>query len=107
MKTLCKFLMTLPKVEGEKDGNYWVRQQFVCTAIDGSERKMAFTLFGERRVAKLQNLKVGMLVEVIFNIESRQGADPDKWFTDLSCVSVSELARVTAEALLEKEETKE
>lgn len=55
--------------------------------MDGSyPRKAAFTLFGEDRLAMLNNLPMGGLVNVTFSVESREYQD--RYYTDLRCIRV-------------------
>lgn len=43
---------------------------------------MAITFFGERRVAKLSELKVGDMVKVYATVKSRSGDDQgERWYT--------------------------
>lgn len=53
---------------------------------DDYPRKVAFTAFGEERVAMVKNIPMGQLVQVTFTPESREFNE--RWYTDLRCTRV-------------------
>ena len=53
---------------------------------DDYPRKVAFTAFGEERVAMAKNIPMGQLVQVTFTPESREFNE--RWYTDLRCTRV-------------------
>ena len=92
MEIVCKFVCLLDKREGEsKEGNPWVRQNMLVQSMDGNDRKMAITAFGERRVAKMAEFRNGDVLKLNFGIESRPNAAGDKWFTELQFIDAERL----------------
>lgn len=81
MEITGRLLQLLPNVEGESARGHWVRGGFVIETGDEYPRKVAFTTFGEERVAMVQNIAMGTMVQVTFNPESREFNE--KWYTDL------------------------
>lgn len=81
MEITGKLIQLLPNVEGESARGHWVRGGFVIETGDDYPRKVAFTLFGEERIAMVQNIPMGTMVQVTFNPESREFNE--KWYTDL------------------------
>lgn len=81
MEITGKLIQLLPNVEGESARGHWVRGGFVIETGDDYPRKVAFTLFGEERIAMVQNIAMGTMVQVTFNPESREFNE--KWYTDL------------------------
>ena len=78
-----KLIQILPNVEGESQRGHWVRGGFVIETGDDYPRKVAFTAFGEERVAMAQNIPMGSMVTVTFTPESREFNE--RWYTDLRC----------------------
>ncbi len=78
-----KLIKILPDVEGESQRGHWVRGGFVIETGDDYPRKVAFTAFGEDRVAMVKNIALGSMVQVTFSPESREFND--RWYTDLRC----------------------
>jgi len=86
MEITGKLIQLLPNVEGESARGHWVRGGFVIETGDDYPRKVAFTLFGEERIAMVQNIAMGTMVQVTFNPESREFNE--KWYTDLRCSNI-------------------
>ena len=86
MEITGKLIQILPDVQGESARGPWIRGGFVIETGDDYPRKVAFTAFGEERVAMVKNIPMGQLVQVTFNPESREFND--KWYTDLRCTRV-------------------
>lgn len=87
MELTGTLIKILPTVEGQTERGPWKRGGFVIEFMDGSyPRKAAFTLFGEDRIAMLNNLPMGGLVNVTFSVESREYQD--RYYTDLRCIRV-------------------
>lgn len=78
-----RLIQILPNVEGESQRGHWVRGGFVIETGDEYPRKVAFTAFGEERVAMAKNLPMGSMVTVTFTPESREFNE--RWYTDLRC----------------------
>lgn len=83
MEITGKLLQLLPEVQGESARGPWVRGGFVIETGDDYPRKVAFTCFGEDRVAMVKNIPMNSLVQVTFTPESREFNE--RWYTDLRC----------------------
>lgn len=83
MEIIGKLIQILPEVQGESARGPWVRGGFVIETGDDYPRKVAFTAFGEERVAMAKNIQMGSMVQVTFNPESREFNE--RWYTDLRC----------------------
>ena len=81
-----RLIKILPEVRGESQRGPWVRGGFVIETDDTYPRQIAFTLFGEDRIAMLNGLVMNAPVMVTFSPESREYQD--RWYTDLRCISV-------------------
>lgn len=81
MEITGKLIQILPNVEGDSARGHWVRGGFVIETGDDYPRKVAFTAFGEERVAMAQNVPMGSMVQVTFTPESREFNE--RWYTDL------------------------
>ena len=81
-----RLIKILPDVEGDSQRGHWVRGGFVIETGDEYPRKVAFTAFGEDRVAMVKNIPMGSMVQVTFQPESREFND--RWYTDLRCSRV-------------------
>lgn len=81
-----RLIQILPETSGESQRGHWVRGGFVIETDDAYPRKVAFTLFGEDRLAMVKQLQLNNLVIVTFSPESREYND--RWYTDLRCVRV-------------------
>lgn len=70
-----------------KSGKEWSKQDFCIETNDEKySKKVCFTLFGDNS-DMITSKKVGDLVEVKFNAESREWKD--RWFTSLTAYSVN------------------
>lgn len=83
MEITGKLIQLLPEVQGESARGPWVRGGFVIETGDDYPRKVAFTAFGEERVAMAKNVPMGTMVQVTFTPESREFNE--RWYTDLRC----------------------
>ncbi len=81
MEITGKLIQILPEVQGESARGPWIRGGFVIETGDEYPRKVAFTTFGEERVAMVKNIPMNTTVQVTFNPESREFNE--KWYTDL------------------------
>lgn len=86
MEITGKLIQILPDVQGESQRGPWIRGGFVIETGDDFPRKVAFTAFGEERVAMAKNIPMGQLVQVTFTPESREFNE--RWYTDLRCSRV-------------------
>ncbi|MBQ9638117.1 MAG: DUF3127 domain-containing protein [Bacteroidales bacterium] len=85
-----KYVKAMPETRGESQRGPWVRGGFVIETDDVYPRQVAFTLFGEDRLAMIKDLQPGALVVVTFSPESREYNE--RWYTDLRCIRVSAAA---------------
>lgn len=81
-----RLIKILPEMRGESQRGPWVRGGFVIETEDTYPRQVAFTLFGEDRLAMLQSLVMNAPVVVTFSPESREYQE--RWYTDLRCIRV-------------------
>lgn len=86
MEITGRLIMILPTQSGESARGTWVRGGFVIETTDAYPRKLCFNMFGEDRIAMLNNLPLNSMVSVTFSPESREYND--RWYTDLRCISV-------------------
>jgi len=72
LKVQGKLTVIMDEQNGQtKAGKSWTKQEFVIETQEEYSKKIAFTLFGDK-VKILQNYRVGQLIDVSFNIESRE-----------------------------------
>jgi Domain of unknown function (DUF3127) len=64
-----------------KVGKEWSKRDFVIETEEQFPRKVCFTLFGDK-TSLINNLAVGEIVDVSFNIESREYNG--KWFHNIN-----------------------
>ncbi len=86
MEITGKLIQILPNVEGDSQRGHWVRGGFVIETGDDYPRKVAFTAFGEDRVAMYRNIPMNTMVTVTFTPESREFNE--RWYTDLRCTRI-------------------
>lgn len=91
-----RLIKILPEVRGESQRGPWVRGGFVIETDDTYPRQIAFTLFGEDRLAMINGLVMNAPVIVTFSPESREYQD--RWYTDLRCVRVVPFSGAAAAA---------
>lgn len=85
-----RLIKILPEQRGETARGPWVRGGFVIETEDTYPRQVAFTMFGEDRVATLASLTMNATVVVTFSPESREYNE--RWYTDLRCIRVVPVA---------------
>ncbi len=83
MEISGKLIKILPEVRGESARGPWVRGSFVIETDGEYPRTVAFTTFGEDRLAMVNSIPLNSPVIVSFNPESREYQD--RWYTDLRC----------------------
>lgn len=71
---------------GEKDGREWIRGGFAGAVLDDVSRTLAFSTFGKKKTAIIETLKVGDVVIVEYQPESRKFMD--KWYTELRLTDI-------------------
>ncbi len=86
METYGKVVMTTNEVEGETQNGFWKKITLVVSVVSQKEKKLAFDVFGEKKVDAVKDIKPGTLVRVSYTIESQQYEE--KWYTKLSAISV-------------------
>ena len=86
MEITGKLITILQETRGESQRGPWVRGGFVIETDGDYPRKVAFTTFGEDRLAMVKSLALNSPVVVNFNPESREYEG--RWFTDLRCTRV-------------------
>lgn len=80
-----KIVQALPPKSGEsKQGKHWRNQTYILETFDEYQRKIAFTLWGEK--AEKFPLVVGETVTAYVNIESRPYND--NWYTDVTAYNI-------------------
>ena len=91
-----RLIKILPEVRGESARGPWVRGGFVIETEDAYPRQVAFTLFGEDRIAMVTGLPMNAQVVVTFSPESREYQE--RWYTDLRCIRVVPVGSTPAAA---------
>ena len=83
MEITGKLIKILPEVRGESQRGPWVRGGFVIETDGEYPRMVAFTTFGEDRLAMVASIPLNSPVVVTFTPESREYHE--RWYTDLRC----------------------
>ena len=83
MEITGKLIKILQEVRGESQRGPWVRGGFVIETDGDYPRQVAFTTFGEDRLAMVASIPMGSPVIVTFMPESREYQE--RWYTDLRC----------------------
>lgn len=86
MEITGRLTKILSEVRGESQRGPWVRGGFVIETDDTYPRQVAFTLFGEDRLAMVNGLQMNSQIIVTFSPESREFNE--RWYTDLRCSRV-------------------
>ena len=86
MEITGKLITILQETRGESQRGPWVRGGFVIETDGEYPRKVAFTTFGEDRLAMFKSLALNSPVVVNFNPESREYEG--RWYTDLRCTRI-------------------
>ncbi|MBR3724621.1 MAG: DUF3127 domain-containing protein [Bacteroidales bacterium] len=86
MEITGRLIKILQEVRGESQRGPWVRGGFVIETDGDYPRQVAFTSFGEDRLAMIKSIPINSPVVVTFNPESREYEG--RWFTDLRCVRI-------------------
>ena len=61
-----------PESGVRKDGRGWKKQNFILQTENSFNNEICFQLFGEEKIAILNNLEIGTKIEVFFNLSSRE-----------------------------------
>lgn len=83
MEISGKLIKILQEVRGESARGPWVRGGFVIETDGEYPRQVAFTTFGEDRLAMVAGIALNSPVIVTFTPESREYQE--RWYTDLRC----------------------
>lgn len=86
MEIIGRLIEILPEQSGTSARGQWVRGGFVIETEDNYPKKVAFTSFGEDKIAMIKGLQMNTSVIVNFSPESREFQG--RWYTDLRCISV-------------------
>lgn len=78
-----KVVSISPVERGTSNNGDWVRGGFAILPLEGDAKPVYLSLFGEGKINMLVKVKVGMVVIVQYQPESREYNG--KWFTDLRC----------------------
>ena len=81
MEISGRLIKILQEVRGESQRGPWVRGGFVIETDGDYPRQVAFTTFGEDRLAMVKSIPLNTPVVVNFNPESREYEG--RWYTDL------------------------
>lgn len=93
MEIIGKFLKALPEVTGESQRGPWVRGGFVIETEEQFPKQVAFSLWGEDKVAVVRNMPLNTQIKVFFSPESREFNE--KWYTDLRCFRIDTFNPIT------------
>ena len=85
VKELCEL------IQGETAAGPWCKRDVVVTTAGDDATDVAVTFFGERKVDKLRQVKVGDLVQVFGKVRSRNNGE--RWFTSVEGQSLSLLKK--------------
>lgn len=81
-----KVISILPVVSGENERGEWQRGGVVIETLDSPSVKLAMSTFGKKRTEQIQWLKIGEIVVVMYQPESREFMG--KWYTELRLVEL-------------------
>lgn len=90
-----KVIKILDVVEGETARGAWMKGGFVILSNGDPQRVVAFSGFGEQKVAIISQLAVGQSVIVDYYPESREVGD--RFFTECHMVRVSVAQKIKLE----------
>ena len=96
MEIIGKFFKTLPEQKGESQRGPWIRGGFVIETEEQFPKQVAFSLWGEDKVAIVRTMPIGTQLKVFFSPESREFNE--RWFTDLRCFRIDTFNPITAGA---------
>ena len=71
---------------GENNGREWIRGGFVGSVLEDERRSLAFSTFGRKRTTIVNSLRIGDVVVVDYQPESRKFMD--KWYTELRLTDI-------------------
>ncbi|MBR0497740.1 MAG: DUF3127 domain-containing protein [Paludibacteraceae bacterium] len=88
-------VQTITSRDGSKS---WQKQEFLTETIDNSQypRKICFTLFGDNRVGIVDQYQPNTLINVSFDLQSRESNG--RWFSSIDAWRVGPATTVEAPA---------
>ncbi|MDR0972100.1 MAG: DUF3127 domain-containing protein [Bacteroidales bacterium] len=92
MEIIGKFIKKLPETTGESQKGQWIRGGFVIETEEQFPKQVAFSLWGEDKVAQIRNMRTGTTIKVYFSPESREFNE--RWYTDLRCFRIDAFTNV-------------
>lgn len=96
MEIIGKVKVVCDLIQGETAAGPWCKKDVVVTTSGDNSVDVCCTFFGERHVAKLQEVKEGDLVQVFATVKSRSNGE--RWFTSVDAQSVTVLSRQPRQA---------
>ncbi|MDR1006722.1 MAG: DUF3127 domain-containing protein [Bacteroidales bacterium] len=93
MEIIGKLIKILPEQRGETARGTWARGGFVIETEEQFSRQVAFTLFGEDKLAMIKAVNMGERINVHFSPESREFNE--RWYTDLRCFRIDKFNPVS------------
>ena len=96
MEIIGKFIKVLPEQTGESARGPWIKGGFVIETEEQFAKQLAFTLWGEEKVAIIRNMPINTQIKVYFNPESREYNE--RWYTDLTCFRIDTFNPVVTSA---------
>ena len=86
MEILGRLVRVLPEQSGDSAKGRWIRGGFVIETSEQYPKQVAFTMFGEDKVAMIKGIAMGAQLNVHFSPESREFQG--RWYTDLRCFRI-------------------
>ena len=81
-----RVIEVLMEQSGENNGLEWIRGGFVGSVLEDEKRSLAFSTFGRKRTTIASSLRIGEVVVVDYQPESRKFMD--KWYTELRLTGI-------------------
>lgn len=78
MELQGKIIKIEPSITGTSSKGTWHKQQFILETLEQHPKKVAFELWNDD-VRSFELRKVGHVIKVLFNVESRE--HEEKWYT--------------------------
>ena len=91
-----------PESGVRKDGRGWKKQNFILQTENSFNNEICFQLFGEEKIAILNNLEIGTKIEVFFNLSSREYNQ--KYYHNIDAWKITKLSGLENNSLPNNEE---
>lgn len=89
MKITVKVGQVLPLMSGTSAKGEWVKSAFIGDTLGNYPKTIMFDVFGtEKTQAIMPFVKVGAVLDVSFDLESRYASSSGRWFTSAQCYKV-------------------